>query len=463
MKPELKVKGRQIGIIGMARSGVAAAMLAKRLEGKPFASDSAPETKLIEATSALRKFDIPFETGAHTERLLKSDFIIVSPGVPSDIAIIREAQQKGIPLFSEIEFASWVCRGQICAITGSNGKTTTTTLIGEMINAGGTRAVVCGNIGKPFAEVADSIEANEVAVVEVSSFQLEKIEEFRPEVALILNITPDHLDRHGDFSKYRLTKYRITENQEPEDSLILNQDDSGTNARDIKTKAVKSFFTTTNDNKAKAYVDNGQVMLNNSEGPYRILTTSEILIPGPHNLQNALAAICAAYRFGIEPKAITAVLRNFRGVEHRLEPAGKVAGITFVNDSKATNVDSVCWALRSFNRPICLIAGGRHKGSSYAPIAQFGKGKIKGIVAIGEAREIIFDDLGHQFPVQFADTLENAVQTAFELAIPGDIVLLSPGCASFDMFENFEHRGKVFKKAVASLKNGKEQDETVVG
>jgi UDP-N-acetylmuramoylalanine--D-glutamate ligase len=180
-------------------------------------------------------------------------------------------------------------------------------------------------------------------------------------------------------------------------------------------------------------------------------------------LQNALAAICASHCFGIEIKAMAEVLRSFKGVEHRLEPAGKVAGITFINDSKATNVDSVCWALKSFERPMYLIAGGRHKGASYAPMAQFGKGKIKGIIAIGEAKEIIFDDLGHQFPVQFAETLEDAVQTAFELAIPGDIVLLSPGCASFDMFDNYEHRGSVFKKAVASLKNGKEKNEKVVG
>ncbi|HEX2897927.1 MAG TPA: cyanophycin synthetase, partial [candidate division Zixibacteria bacterium] len=194
-----------------------------------------------------------------------------------------------------------------------------------------------------------------------------------------------------------------------------------------------------------------------------IMSASEILIPGPHNLQNSLSAVCAAHCFDISPKAMSGVLRHFRGVEHRLESVGRVAGISFINDSKATNVDSVVWALRSFDRPLYLIAGGRHKGSSYKPIAKVGRGKIKGIVAIGEAKEIIFDDLGHDFPVQYADTLEDAVQTAFELAIPGDLVLLSPGCASFDMFDNFEHRGKVFKKAVASLKNGKELDETVIG
>jgi UDP-N-acetylmuramoylalanine--D-glutamate ligase len=192
------------------------------------------------------------------------------------------------------------------------------------------------------------------------------------------------------------------------------------------------------------------------------MVASEIHIPGPHNLQNALAAVSAAFCFGIEPKVMAEVLRKFKGVEHRLEQVGRVAGISFVNDSKATNVDSVCWALRSFERPIYLIAGGRHKGSGYQSITKYGKGKIKGIVAIGEAKEIIFDDLGHDFPVQFAETLEQAVQTAFELAVPGDMVLLSPGCASFDMFENFEHRGRVFKKAVALLKNGKEKDETVV-
>lgn len=462
MTHEQKIRGRKIGVVGMARSGVAAALLARRMGGIPFVSDSAPESKLVEATTSLRTNNILFETGGHTEQLLKNDFLIVSPGVPSNIPIIVEADQKGIPIFSEIEFASWVCKGKICAITGSNGKTTTTTLIGEIINAGGVKAVVCGNIGNPFAEVADTIPADGAAVVEVSSYQLERIEEFSPEVSLILNVTPDHLDRYEDFEHYRRTKYRIAENQEHEDTLIVNADDAETKAADIKTKAQKRFFTANNDKKALAYVENGQIVLNTNDRATRVMAVSEILIPGPHNLQNALAAICAASCFGIEPKTMAEVLRKFKGVEHRLEQAGRAAGISFVNDSKATNVDSVCWALRSFERPIYLIAGGRHKGSSYEPIAKYGKGKIKGIIAIGEAKEIIFDDLGHHFPVHFAETLEEAVQAAFELAIPGDIVLLSPGCASFDMFDNFEHRGRVFKKAVASLKNGKEKDETVV-
>ncbi len=463
MTAELKIKGRKIGVIGMARSGLAAARLAKRYDGIPFVSDAAPETKLVEATSALRKNGIPFETGGHTGQLLKCDYIIVSPGVPSNIPIIREAEQKGIPLFSEIEFASWVCQGKICAITGSNGKTTTTALIGEIMNAGGTKAVVCGNIGQPFADVADRLSPDDGAVVEVSSFQLERIEKFSPKVALILNITPDHLDRYKDFQQYQRTKYRIAENQEPGDFLILNSEDAATDAADIKTKAEMKFFTTKSDKNAMAYVEHGEITLNIADRATPVMPVSEILIPGPHNLQNALAAICAASCLGLGPKFMAETLRKFKGVEHRLESVGRVAGISFVNDSKATNVDSVCWALKSFDRPLYLIAGGRHKGSSYEPIAKVGKGKIKGIVAIGEAKEIIFDDLGHDFPVQFADNLENAVQTAFELAIPGEIVLLSPGCASFDMFENFEHRGRVFKKAVASLKNGQEKDETVVG
>ena len=462
MTYEQKIKGRKIGIIGMARSGVAAALLAKRMGAIPFVSDSSPESNLIDATTTFRQHNIAFETGGHTEQLLKNDFLIVSPGVPSNIPIILEADRKGIPIFSEIEFASWVCNGKICAITGSNGKTTTTTLIGEIINGGGVKAVVCGNIGQPFADVADTITSDMIAVVEVSSYQLERIEEFRPKVALILNITPDHLDRYKNFEHYQRTKYRIAENQEHEETLIVNAEDSETKPVDINTKALKKFFTTDNNKNALAYVENGQIVLNNHDIATRVMAVSEILIPGPHNLQNALAAVCAASCFGIKPEVMAEVIRKFKGVEHRLEQVGRVAGISFVNDSKATNVDSVCWALRSFERPLYLIAGGRHKGASYAPLVKYGKGKIKGIIAIGEAKEIIFDDLGHHFPVQYADTLENAVQTAFELAIPGDVILLSPGCASFDMFDNFEHRGKIFKKAVASLKNGKEKDETVV-
>ncbi|MCH9024523.1 MAG: UDP-N-acetylmuramoyl-L-alanine--D-glutamate ligase, partial [candidate division Zixibacteria bacterium] len=267
---------------------------------------------------------------------------------------------------------------------------------------------------------------------------------------------------YENFEEYKRMKQRLTENQIAADSLILNQDDEETRAANIKTKADIQFFTTTADNGAKCFVKDNKVVVNKNRVPEEVISVSDILIPGPHNVQNALAAVAAASCFGVEPETMAGVLKTFRGVEHRLESIGRVAGISFVNDSKATNVDSVCWALKSFEQPLYLIAGGRDKGGKFASIAEYARGKIKGIIAIGEAKEQIFDALGHDFQVQQADSLESAVKLAFELAIPGEVVLLSPGCASFDMFEDYEHRGQAFKKAVASLKNGKEKDETVL-
>ena len=462
MNAKQKIEGRKIGIIGMARSGTACALLAKRMGGEPFVSDSAAENKLTDAMSSLAANNIVFETGGHSDKLMNCDYLVVSPGVPNDLKIIKNAEENGIPVFSEIEFASWVFEGKICSVTGSNGKTTTTTLIGEMLKADRLNSVVCGNIGKPFSEIADSPGKNSIAVVEISSFQLERIEEFRPDIALILNITPDHLDRYKNFEEYKKIKQRITENQNETDTLILNQDDQETIAANTKTNADIQFFTTTADNRAKCFVSNNKIVVNKESSPEDVISVSDILIPGPHNIQNALAAVAAASCFGVESKTMAAVLKMFPGVEHRLELLGRVAGISFVNDSKATNVDSVCWGLKSFEQPLYLIAGGRDKGGKFESIADVARGKIKGIIAIGEAKEQIFDALGHDFQVQQADSLENAVKLAFDLAIPGEVVLFSPGCASFDMFDDYEHRGRAFKEAVASLKNGKEKDETVL-
>ncbi|MEE8405427.1 MAG: UDP-N-acetylmuramoyl-L-alanine--D-glutamate ligase [candidate division Zixibacteria bacterium] len=462
MNVKQKIDGRKIGIIGMARSGTACALMAKRMGGEPFVSDAAADNKLTEAMSSLAASKIVFETGGHSDKLMNCDYLVVSPGLPADLEIVKNSEQRGIPIFSEIEFASWVFEGRICAVTGSNGKTTTTTLIGEMLKTAKLKSVVCGNIGKPFSEIADSADKDTIAVVEISSFQLERIEEFRPDIALILNMTPDHLDRYENFEEYKQMKQRLTENQIAADSLILNQDDEETRAANIKTKADIQFFTTTADNGARCFVKGNKIFLNKDSSPEEVISVSDILIPGPHNVQNALAAVAAASCFGVRPETMAAVLNTFRGVEHRLEAVGRVAGISFVNDSKATNVDSVCWALKSFEQKLYLIAGGRDKGGKFESIADYARGKIKGIIAIGEAKEQIFDALGHDFRVQQADSLESAVKLAFELANPGEVVLLSPGCASFDMFEDYEHRGRAFKKAVASLKNGKEKDETVL-
>jgi len=305
------------------------------------------------------------------------------------------------------------------------------------------------------------VPSNGVAVVEVSNFQLETIADFKPFVASILNITPDHLDRHGTMDAYKKIKYRITENQDSGDVFILNAEDEVSSGDTIESKATRLLFSVSDHPTATVFVRDNTLWLRDANGERPVIETNDIYIPGPHNLQNAAAAVAMTAQVGVTPETMADVLRTFPGVEHRMERAGTVAGVNFINDSKATNVDSVVWALKSVDTPLYLIMGGREKGAPYAPIATVGKNKIRGIVAIGEAKENIFAQLGRAFPVQFAATLEQAVRKCFELAIPGETVLLSPACASFDMFDNFEQRGRAFKAAVASLKNGKKDHNTI--
>ncbi|MCP4705073.1 MAG: UDP-N-acetylmuramoyl-L-alanine--D-glutamate ligase [candidate division Zixibacteria bacterium] len=455
-----RVKNRKIGIIGMARSGVAAAILIKEQGGVPFVSDVGNENDLADQLAVLKKHNIKYEIGGHTDKLLKSDFVILSPGVPATIEIVKKIKSEGIPIFSEIELSSWFCRGKIIAITGSNGKTTTTTLIGEIIKNAGLQVEVCGNIGRPFAQVAKNIPEDGFAVVELSSFQLENIEEFAPHVALILNLTPDHLDRYDGFESYKQAKYQIAVNQKSSDYLILNAEDRVMSADNIPTSATKLQFSHIRSLPIGVFQRGGSLVGIAAGKEQEIIDTKQIKIPGPHNLQNAAAASLAALLIGVKPEVIAETLKTFSGVEHRMENIGSVAGINFVNDSKATNVDSVCYALRSIDSPIYLIAGGRDKGGEFGPIIKYGKDRIKNIVLIGEAREKMFNQLGKSFAVQFSDSMENAVQMLFELASPGDTVMLSPACASFDMYDNFEHRGEVFKDAVKAL-NNKNLNKTV--
>ena len=461
MTKEEKIRGRRVGVIGMARSGVAAALLARQQGGIPFVSDAGRADLLTAQTSRLTKAGIPFETDKHTERVLEVDYLVISPGVSLKADIIKRAQAKGIPVFSEIEFASWFCQGKIVAITGTNGKTTTTALTGEVFKASGMPTFVCGNIGLPFAEITNQVPPDGVAVVEISSFQLETVADFHPQVAMILNITPDHLDRHGSMEGYRNVKFRIAENQSPQDFFVINREDPELAAHTAKTAATRIAFSTQNDTTANTFVRDGALWTRINGKETRIIACNEIGIPGPHNLQNAAAAVISGGLLGVSADAMAQALHHFPGVEHRLEKAGSVAGVYFINDSKATNVDSVCVALRSMTTPTYLILGGRDKGAPYTPIIEAGKKVIKGLLVLGEARDKIFEQLGKSFPTEFVPTLEQAVTRGFELAHPGEAVLLSPGCSSFDMFENFEHRGRAFKAAVASLKNGKKKSETV--
>ena len=401
------------------------------------------------------------EEGIVTDQVLACDYLILSPGVPMSADIVRQATERGVPYFSELEFSSWFAKGRLVAVTGSNGKTTTTTLMGEIFAEAGFDTHVCGNIGRPLADVVEVLTDDSVTVVEVSSFQLETIADFRPDVAMILNLSADHLDRHGNMENYKQAKYRITENQSSEDYFILNRDDADLVSDNPATAAQRLFFSTGKRNGVASFIENESLFYGVGDDCRPVIGINEIGIPGPHNLQNASAAAVAAGLLGVKSDVIARVLKSFPGVEHRLETVSRVAGVRFINDSKATNVDSVCWALRSMKEPVYLILGGRHKGAAYTPIIEVGREKIKGLLVLGEARDKVFADLGKTFPTEFVDTLQDAVRKGFDLAVPGETVLLSPGCASFDMFENFEERGMTFKTAVGSLKNNRNSNEKV--
>lgn len=446
-----RIQGQQIGILGMARSGLAAAHLAQLRGGMPFVSDTARPEKVAAAIAELKANAIPYESGEHSEKLLTMDYLVLSPGVPLSLPILIEARQRGIPIFSELEFGWWETKGTVIAFTGTNGKTTTTTLMGEIARGSGRTTFVGGNIGLPLSSFAAETTDTSLIVLEVSSFQLSAISDFRPAVAAILNFSPDHLEYHGGYAGYRQAKYRITENQTANDTLIVNRDDHDIMTDNPKSAAGLRTFSIQADKQADIVVRDGVLAFRDGASLQAIIRAESIRIPGSHNLQNAAAACLAARAVGIEISVMANILAEFPGVEHRLEHVTHASGVDFVNDSKATNVDSVVYALRAMKTPTILIAGGRDKGAPYAPLVSAGRGKITQIIAIGEARFRIFDELGKDFPTRFAESLEEAVTIAFEIATPGQTVLLSPACSSFDMFENYEERGRAFKEIVKRL------------
>lgn len=455
-----RIKGRNVGIVGMARSGLGAAFLVLELDGRPFVSDVLPAGQLAEEIALLEHRRIPYECGGHTRRLLECDYLILSPGVPANLEILHRAAAAGIPVFSEIELAFWVCRGRVLAVTGSNGKTTTTTLLGEMCRASGQPTVVGGNIGTPFSKVARRVPEDGLAVIEVSSFQLERIEQFAPYVGILLNLTPDHLDRYESFDAYCTAKFRLFENQTAEHYAVINADDPVIMGWPDTHQGKRLIFSIDPDKypgqPPDGVLQRGEMLSARLAGKdIEIIDVNRIRIPGPHNRSNAAAASAAALVCGIGPEVVAAVLERFAGVEHRLEAVEIIGGVRFINDSKGTNVDAVIVALKSVPGKINLIAGGRDKEGDFTRLLPAAVGKVQNLILVGEAREKIFEQLGRHIPVVMAASMADAVRKAFDLSHPGDAVLLSPGCASFDMYRNFEERGKDFKALVARLKNGK--------
>ena len=461
------VRDARVTVVGGARSGLAAARLLARRGADVFLTDAARAEPGV--AEALAKDGVASEFGGHSARALDADWLVLSPGVPSTAPLVQSAMRQKRPVYAEIEVASWFCPGPIVAVTGSNGKTTTTTLIGHVFETAGRPHVVAGNIGFPLSDYVDDLDAETAAVLEVSSFQLDHVVTFRPRVSVLLNITPDHLDRYdGDFGRYAAAKFRIFENQEPGDWLVYNHDDALVRDRVVDWTAERGLVplgvSTEREVPAGAFVRDGRLVLALPDRPVpgsttteqALMTTSDLALTGRHNLYNSLASAIVARAMEIRSDVVRESLTSFEGVPHRLETVRTVGGVRYVNDSKATNVNAVWYALESFpatdGPDVVLIAGGRDKGNDYEPLRRLAEDKLKGIVAIGEGAQAIEDDLGTHVPrVVRADSMEEAIQYAGLMAEPGDTVLLSPACSSFDMFENYEDRGDTFKRLVRAL------------
>lgn len=448
----LAFSGKRVLILGAARSGVACAGLLVKKGATVTISDVSKKLVSTRELALLKQRGVNVRTGGHPVSLLPgTDYVIISPGIRSNLPLLRQARLKSIPVLSEIEVAYTYLACPVIAITGTNGKTTTTSLVGEIFRRSGRKTLICGNIGLPISAVADKTNWQSIVVAEISSFQLENIVNFRPHISVMLNITPDHLDRYPDFKAYARAKKHIYRNQERSDFAVINYDDpaSRESAQKIKPKVI--FYSRRRILPAGVFVKNNTIYVRLQGRQRKILKTSELGIPGPHNLENALAAIACGILGGVTLASMRETLRKFRGVEHRLELVKKVKGVKYINDSKATNVDSVAKALESFQEKIILIAGGRDKGSSYQPLAKLVKQKVKALIVLGEARTVIKSELGQLIPTYEVKSLPEAVKLGRQLARPGDVVLLSPACASFDMFQNYEHRGRVFKEEVQKL------------
>jgi UDP-N-acetylmuramoylalanine--D-glutamate ligase len=447
----MELNGKRVLVVGLGKSGVASALFMKAHGARVTVSDTKSGDELRNEIPVLLDNGITVETGGHGDRTFRGqDLIVVSPGVPVDAPPLVQARSLGETVIGEVELAAQFLPGPIVAITGSNGKTTTTTLTGEILTAAGFPALVGGNIGTPAISLAERAKPGTLIVLEISSFQLETIQSFRPKVAVVLNVTPDHLDRHRTFEIYAEAKARIFENQQPEDRAVLNADDPTCVAMAKKTRSQVFWFSRQREVERGAWVRAGNIVFRDASGQREILQVSEIPLKGAHNLENVLAAVSAGVLMGCAPEKIRGAVHDFKAVEHRLEFVASIRGIDYYNDSKATNVDATIKALESFPANIHLILGGKDKGSDYTVLNELLRKRVKRVYTIGAAAAKIESQIQGPEVVQ-AETLENAVRKASTLAESGDVVLLAPACASFDQFKSYEHRGRVFKDLVRGL------------
>jgi len=454
-KLEVNVAGKKVLIIGAARSGIACAKFLAARGAVVAINDQKPFENWSEEAAALKKEGIGCIPGEVPGWLLDNiELVVVSPGVPSKIIPLRYAERAGAEVIGEVELASRFLKGRIVAITGSNGKTTTTALIGELLKDAGLTVQVGGNIGTPLISLVENSSDDGWTVVELSSFQLETIKDFHPAVAIVLNVTPNHMDRYESFTDYATAKHRIFMNQTPSDVAVLNADDEIVSswAKGLRAHVVE--FSVKRELQEGLFLRGADLVSRTADGERVLLRRDEMKLRGLHNVENALAALSAGLACGAGPESMRETIMSFAPVEHRLEFVREIGGIKFYNDSKATSVDATVKALEAFQAEegkVVLIIGGRGKKAPYAPLAGLVRGHVRELILIGEDAETISSELGEYAPTQKAGDMKDAVDRSFRAAQSGDIVLLAPACASFDMFESFEHRGKVFKEEVQSL------------
>jgi len=444
-------------VLGLGRSGLAVSNLLAKNGFKVLASDEKPR-KEVRAVAAKLHADVKWEGGGHSERVLRAGFAVKSPGMRPTTPILRKLDAEGIPVFSELEVALAFCRSRrVIAITGTNGKSTTTLLTAAVFQAGGGRAHALGNLGTPLAAAVGKVRAKDWLILEVSSYQLEDSRYLHPEAGALLNVTADHIDHHGTMERYVAAKARLFSYQHKRDACVFNGDDPIAVRLSRSCGARRLFFSHRPSALSHAWIDGDRLKIR-LPGSKKEVTLKPPRLPGTHNLENAMAAALLALDRGLKPAAIDRAFKAFRGVEHRLEEAGTVRGVRCINDSKATNVDSTATALRSFPEAggaVLLILGGLHKGFPYAPLKGFLGTTVKGILTIGSAAAKIEEDLGGPVPILPCRTLEEAVRTGLTVASSGDVLLLSPACASFDQFRDYEERGRQFKELIAKAKAGR--------
>ena len=448
----IEIHGKKIVILGSALSGVAAAKLAVRQGADVFVSDNQDTLALQGTLTDLKALSITGELGQHSDQIYDADLWIISPGIAQDSELVQKAQSNDIPIVSEIEFASWFTEAPILAITGSNGKTTTAHLLAEMIQTDDLHGALAGNVGIPFAEMVledlGNPDPKRVWVLEISSFQMEFIEHFKPYIAIFLNITPDHLNRYPSMKEYIAAKMNMWSRQTAEDFIVYNADDTILVEEIAESTSRKIAFGLGHHPEAIFQPNRTKIY---TEEHATLIEMNQLALPGKHNLANALAAATAAHLMGVPNKSIAATMSQFSGVPHRLEPIAEINGVTYINDSKATNLDAVQVALESFTQPIILLLGGLDKGGDFRSLLPHTHNNLKEVIAFGQAKELILTALRDAVRSTSVMDLKEALELAQNCSQPGDVVLLSPGCASFDQFENFEERGDHFRSLVTVM------------